>query len=98
MSIVVLNGSPKGELSVTLQSVAHLAARHPEVTFTTVHGAQRIKRLEGDPAAFDQIMAQVRAADAVLWGFPLYVLCVHANYKRFIELIFERGAQAAFAG
>ena len=98
MKITVLNGSPKGELSVTIQSVAYLARIYPQHEFNIIHIAQRIKRLETDQAVFNQVIDQVRASDAVLWGFPLYILIVHAHYKRFIELIFERGAQAAFAG
>ncbi|MGB8309737.1 MAG: NAD(P)H-dependent oxidoreductase, partial [Methanoregula sp.] len=38
------------------------------------------------------------SADLVLWAFPLYYLVVSSQYKRFIELIFERKAQDAFAG
>jgi multimeric flavodoxin WrbA len=98
MKIVVLNGSPKGDLSVTMQYVAYLAKVYPQHEFNMLHIAQRIKRFEKDPAAFNQIIDQVRASDAVLWGFSLYILHVHAHYKRFIELIFERGAQEAFAG
>ena len=98
MKLIVLSGSPKGELSVTMQSVAYLAKLHPEHQFNILHIAQRIKRLETDPAAFADVIEQVKAADAVIWGFPLYILIVHAHYKRFIELIFERGVQAAFAG
>lgn len=98
MKITVLNGSPKGELSVTMQSVAYLAKVYPQHEFNVIHIAQRIKLLEKDPSAFNQVIEQVRASEAVLWGFPLYILHVHAHYKRFIELIFERGAQAAFTG
>ncbi|MFZ5881082.1 MAG: NAD(P)H-dependent oxidoreductase [Chloroflexota bacterium] len=98
MKITVLNGSPKGELSITMQSVAYLAKLHPEHEFDIVHVAQRIRHFERDRAAFDKLMEQIRASDAVLWGFPLYILIVHAHYKRFIELVFERGAQNAFAG
>ena len=98
MKITVLNGSPKGELSVTINSVAYLAKIYPQHEFNIIHIAQRIKRLETDQAAFNHVIDQVRASDAVLWGFPLYILIVHEHYKRFIELIFERGAQAAFAG
>ncbi|HNN13620.1 MAG TPA: NAD(P)H-dependent oxidoreductase, partial [Anaerolineales bacterium] len=98
MKIIVLNGSPKGELSVTMQSVAYLAKLHPEHEFDVVHIAQRIRHFEKDRAAFDKLMEQIRASDAVLWGFPLYILIVHANYKRFIELIFERGTQNTFTG
>lgn len=98
MKITVLNGSPKGELSVTMQYVAYLAKIYPQHEFNILHIAQRLKRLEHDPAAFNKVIDQIRESDAVLWGFPLYILIVHAHYKRFIELIFERGAQAAFAG
>ncbi|MBK9713179.1 MAG: NAD(P)H-dependent oxidoreductase [Kouleothrix sp.] len=98
MKITVLNGSPKGDLSVTMQSVAYLAKLYPQHEFNVLHIAQRLKRLENDRAAFDKVIDQIRESDAVLWGFSLYILIVHAHYKRFIELIFERGAQAAFAG
>lgn len=98
MKITVLNGSPKGELSITMQSVAYLAKIYPQHAFDIVHIAQRLKQLERDPAAFAKVIDQVRESDAVLWGFPLYILIVHAHYKRFIELIFARGVQDAFAG
>jgi multimeric flavodoxin WrbA len=98
MKIVVLNGSPKGDVSVTIQYVNYLAKKYPLHEFQIVNISQRIKAIEKLPKEFEQIIADVRSADGVLWAFPLYILLVHAHYKRFIELIFERGAQAAFAG
>ena len=38
------------------------------------------------------------SSDAVVWMFPVYYLLVPSQYKRFIELIWERGAQEAFRG
>ncbi len=98
MKIAVLNGSPKGEFSVTMQFIAYLANAYPQHEFQIAHVAQRIHQLEKNTDAFQEVIDQVRASDAVIWGFPLYILHVHANYKRFIELIFERGVQDAFAG
>ena len=60
MNIIVLNGSPKGELSVTLQSVAYLAKLYPQHEFTVHHIAQRVRRLEKDRAAFDEVIRQIR--------------------------------------
>jgi multimeric flavodoxin WrbA len=98
MKIVVLNGSPKGDISVTMQYVHYLAKHFPEHQFPILNIAQRIKKIEADPQTFNEMIAEVRSADAVLWAFPLYFLLVHAHYKRFIELIHERGVQDAFAG
>jgi len=98
MKIVVLNGSPKGEISVTMQYVAYLQKLNPQCEFVFYPIAQQIQRIEREQAAFDEIIAAVRQADGVLWAFPLYFLLVHAHYKRFIELIFARGVQDAFAG
>jgi multimeric flavodoxin WrbA len=98
MKIVVLNGSPKGDVSVTMQYVNYLIKKYPQHEYKLVNISQRIKAIEKNEADFDQILADIRAADGVLWAFPLYILIVHAHYKRFIELVFERGAQAAFAG
>jgi multimeric flavodoxin WrbA len=98
MEILVLSGSPKGDLSVTLQYVAYLAKKIPAHKFSVVHVAQQCRQLENDPAAFAAVVDRVRRADAVLWAFPLYYLLVHGSYKRFIELIGARGAQDAFRG
>lgn len=98
MSILVLNGSPKGDNSVTMASVKYLKVVFPEHDFTVKHVSLTIQRLEKDLSLFDELMNEVRQSDIILWAFPLYFLLVHSNYKRFIELIFERGEQDAFAG
>ena len=96
MNIVVLNGSPKGMTSITMQYVLFLKKKFPQHQFEILDVCRDIKKLEQDAGAFREVLAAVEAADAVLWAFPLYVLMVHGHYKRFIELIFERNAQAVF--
>ena len=60
--------------------------------------AHEIRKIEKDTAVWNKTLDSIRSADLVLWAFPLYYLLVCAQYKRFIELIFERKAQDAFAG
>jgi len=98
MKVLVLNGSPKGEQSVTMQYVQYLAKTHPEREFLVRNVAHRVRSLERHPEQFDELIAEVRQADLVLWAFPLYILLVCSQYKRFIELITERGAGEAFRG
>ncbi|MGA2766089.1 MAG: NAD(P)H-dependent oxidoreductase [Spirochaetia bacterium] len=98
MKIVVLNGSPKGDVSVTRQYVLYLEKAFPQHQFVVLHVAQQSKKLERDATAFDQVIEEMRSADGVIWAFPLYILLVCSQYKRFIELITERGAPSAFRG
>ncbi len=98
MNIVVLNGSPKGDMSVTLQYIRYAGRKLPAHNFKVFNVAKDIKRIEKDIKAFNEIVDAVKNADAVLWSFPLYFLVVCSQYKRFIELIFERKQQKAFAG
>ena len=98
MKIVVLNGSPKGKTSVTMQYVHYIQKIFPQHELEIIHIAQRLKKIERDPELFQEILDRVCAADGVLWAFPLYFMLVHAHYKRYIELIWERGVQDAFRG
>jgi NAD(P)H-dependent FMN reductase len=90
MNIVVLNGSPKGEVSVTMQYVAYLKKKFPGHAFEVFDVAREVSRLEREPAAWDALQDRLREAQLVLWAFPVYFLSVPSQYKRFIELLLER--------
>lgn len=94
MNVVVLNGSPGGLQGRTAQYVKYLEQRFPEHRFQTVEVARRIHQLERDRGAFDAVISLARDADLVLWAFPVYVMLVPAQLKRFIELVFERAPRA----
>jgi multimeric flavodoxin WrbA len=96
MKITVLNGSPKGDVSVTMQYVRYLHKEFPDHTVSVHNISHKIKVIEKEEKAFREIIGDVRSADLVLWAFPLYYLTVASQYKRFIELVYERKAGAAF--
>ena len=48
MNILVLNGSPKGEYSITLQTMHFLELLYPENTFEVLHIGQKIRSIEKD--------------------------------------------------
>ncbi|HOO73352.1 MAG TPA: NAD(P)H-dependent oxidoreductase [Spirochaetota bacterium] len=98
MKITVLNGSPKGQLSVTMQYINYIKKKFPDHEIQIIDISLHIKKIESDKKAFSDIINAVRSSKAVIWATPVYYLLVPAQYKRFIELIFERAAQAAFKG
>ncbi len=98
MRILVLNGSPKGEVSITLQYIHLLQKKFKGHEFQIHHVSQKINKIEKDEAYFNDIINDIRNCDAVIWSFGLWVLVVPAQFMRFIELISERNAQSAFTG
>jgi multimeric flavodoxin WrbA len=96
MKIVVLNGSPKGEYSITLQYVRFIQKKFPLHEFKVINVSQNIKKIDKDESAFREVIKEVRSADGILWGFGVFVLAVPSQYMRFIELISERNVEDVF--
>jgi len=96
MKVVVLNGSPKGESSITLQYVNFIQKKFPQHEFKIFHVAKKIGKLEKDEKYFEAIIDEISDSDGVLWAFGLWVLAVSAQYMRFIELISERSVKDVF--
>ena len=98
MNIVVLNGSPKGKVSVTMQYVAYLQKKFPAHAFEVLDVAWEVHRLERDQGSWESLEGRLGAAQLVLWAFPVYCLLVASQYKRFIELLVERRSERVLAG
>jgi len=96
MKIVILNGSPKGEFSITLQYVRFIQKKFPQHELKIIHVSKHIKKIEKYGDAFEEIIDEVSSSDGVLWVFGLIVLAAPAQYMRFIELISERGVEDVF--
>ena len=86
MKILVINGSPKGENSITLQTVRYLEKKFPEHCFTVLHAGQRIKTLEKD---FSPAVAAIAEAEVLLFSYPVYTFIAPCQLHRFIELMKE---------
>lgn len=98
MKVIVLNGSPKGELSVTYHHVLYLKKHFENVNFEYIHVGKLIKKYEKNLEAFDEIMDKIRGAELVFWIYPVYTFLVPYQLMRFIELIIERKYVNIFAG
>jgi len=84
MEILIINGSPKGKHSVTLQTVNYLQILHPEHHFEVLHAGQTIKALEKD---FSPAAEAVKRADMLLFSYPVYTFIAPSQLHRFIELL-----------
>ncbi len=88
MNILVINGSPKGKNSITFQTVRYLEVLYPSHHFEVLHAGQRIKELEKD---FSKAAEAIKAADLLLFAYPVYTFIAPCQLHRFIELLKASG-------
>ncbi len=84
--ILVLNGSPSGKNSITLQTLLFMEKYWKDAEFEILHVGQRIRSYEKD---FSQAEASLKKAEMILFCYPVYTFLVPAQLHRFIELIKE---------
>ena len=84
MNILVLNGSPKGKYSITLQTVRYWEALHPEHSFQVLNVGQTIKTLEKD---FSPARQAIEDAEVLLFSYPVYTFIAPSQLHRFVELL-----------
>ncbi len=83
MKISVINGSPKGQYSITLQTIRYLERKYPEHEFHIFNAGQKIKALEKN---FDEAEEILTSSDAVIFSYPVYTFLAPSQLHRFIEL------------
>ena len=88
MHILVLNGSPKGNYSITLQTIHYLEKIHPEHTFEILNVGQKVKALSQD---FSPAANAIEKADLLLFSYPVYTFIAPYQLHRFIELLKASG-------
>ncbi len=92
MNILILNGSPKGKYSITLQTSLYLEIKRPKHSFRVIHAGQRIRALEKD---FSEVEEAVKWADLLIFSYPVYTFIAPSQLHRFIRLLKESGVELA---
>jgi len=98
MKITILIGSPKGELSVTLQSMLYVQKKMKEINYEILHIGSSINKIENNSSFFEDIISKIEKSDGIIWAFPVYCSNIPAQLLRFFELVFERNRSNVFYG
>ena len=88
MKILILNGSPAGDNSITLQTMLYIRKHFPEHDYAQLNVGQRIKSLEKD---FSAAREQLLDAELLVFCYPVYTFLVPSQLHRFLELVKESG-------
>ena len=69
MNILVINGSPKGKNSITLQTALFLEKLADRYDFDFIHVGQRIKYYENN---MEEAVSKIKKADLIIISYPVY--------------------------
>ncbi len=93
MKVLVINGSPKGKYSCTLQTSLYLEKKFPECEYTVLHCAQQIRKYEKDISLLTQ---EIEKADLVVFSYPVYTFLCPSQLHKIIHILKEN--ECNFAG
>ena len=88
MNIIILNGAPAGDNSITLQTMLYIQKFFPEHNYEQLNVGLKIKAIEKD---FSTARAMLEKAELLVFSYPVYTFLVPSQLHRFIELIKELG-------
>ena len=92
MNILILNGSPAGDDSITLQTMLYIRKFYPDHTYEQLNVGRQIKSIEKD---FSFAKDLLEKADLLVFCYPVYTFLVPSQLHRFIELVKESGIRLA---
>ena len=92
MNVLVLNGSPKGKYSITLQTSLYLEKKFPEHKFKFLDVDQQIKSFEKN---FSRAADAITDAELIIFSYPVYTFIAPSQLHRFIELLKASGIDLA---
>lgn len=92
MKILVINGSPKGKYSITLQTSRFLEIKYPEHKFEFIDAGQKIKSIEKD---FSPSKEKLENADLIIFSYPVYTFIAPSQLHKFISLMKSNNANVA---
>ncbi len=93
----VLNFSPKGDYSTTLQSAKYLKKHFDKLEFEFFNIGQTIKSLENNPALINNVIKSIKESELIIWLYPVYTFLPPYQLIRFIDLIYDRNLTESFS-
>ncbi len=96
--ILVVNGSPKGDNSLTLQHSLYMLGHENDVTFKVLQAGEVLSKVNFDRSWLESAMTDIEWADAIIWNTPVYTMLVPWQLIRLFQLIKEAGRSSIFQG
>ncbi len=86
--VTVINGSPKGDYSVTLQTTNYLSILFDEVEFSVLNVGAKLAYYVNN---IDLVVSAIEESDLVVFSYPVYTFIAPYQLHRIIECLKEKG-------
>lgn len=98
VKVLVINGSPKGEYSLTLQHSLYMVGQMSDVEWKVLSAGEALSPIQYDPVWLDSAIADISWCDAIVWTTPVYTMLVPWQLIRLLRLIKDAGKNDIFRG
>ena len=96
--ILVVNGSPKGEHSLTLQHSLYMLGQEKDVEYKVLQAGEALSGISFEQSWLESAIADIGWSDAIIWNTPVYTMLVPWQLVRFFQLIRDAGRNSVFEG
>ena len=94
--VLVINGSPKGDYSLTLQHSLYMLGQANDAEYRILQAGEALFAIQYETGWLEQAVKDIAWADAVIWNTPVYTMLVPWQLMRLVQLIKEAGQGSVF--
>ncbi|NLV50321.1 MAG: iron-sulfur protein [Clostridiales bacterium] len=98
INVLIVNGSPKGEYSLTLQHSLYMLGQEDAVNSKVIQAGEVLSSIIFDKAWLESAISDIEWSDAIILTTPVYTMLVPWQLMRFFELIKDAGKSDVFFG
>ena len=98
IKILIVNGSPKGEYSLTLQHSLYMLGQEKDVEYKVLQASEALSKINFEQSWLESAITDIEWADAIIWNTPVYTMLVPWQLIRLFQLIKAEGRNSIFQG
>jgi multimeric flavodoxin WrbA len=96
-NVVIINASPKGEYSLSLQYARYMVLHEPAISSSIIHVGEQLTDMQYDKTWLDESIRLLEACDAVIFASPVYTMLVPWQLIRFFDLLAQEKREAVLS-
>lgn len=98
IKILIINGSPKGVHSLTLQHSLYMVGQEKDIEYKVLQAGEALSKIDFEQSWLKSAIADIEWSDAIIWNTPVYTMLVPWQLIRLFQLIKEAGRNSVFKG